>query len=167
MLVRLHRLVKGTSARERLVERGRTSFGVTERVTDPLRGDEIPVVASVADEHPSRSPRRSKVIQHGGAGDRSLAFGGTKTVCELRHGVEHLQEVALDVLLVRLELRVRPSAHCQCETVMCGGDGNAPTRSNISIEVALSGEVAPVRVIAAEQLRLLVVLFGPHALRDD
>ena len=64
-------------------------------------------------------------------------------------------------------LALQVIAEAQKTGGMCRRERKAPTWSNIGIEVAPNRQVAPVRVIAAEQLWLLVVLFGADGLGDE
>ena len=83
---------------ERVVERGGAQLGVAEGVVDALRGDEVLVVAGVADQRPAGAEGLAEVVRHRRADEALLALGRAHAVGEGRRELEHLEVVAFDVL---------------------------------------------------------------------
>jgi hypothetical protein len=101
-----HRLLEGAPAGIGLVQRPDAQLGVPEGVLDPLRRDEVLVVSGVAHQRPPRPEGLAEISRHGHAGEPFLAARPPKARREVRRQVDHLEEVAFDVRLVRLELRI-------------------------------------------------------------
>ena len=90
---------------------------------DPLRGDEVLVVARVADERPTRAVGLSEEAADGGSREALLARRRAYPLGEARHGLEGLEVRALDVLFHSFELRVRPADDDEREVVVRGPRG--------------------------------------------
>jgi len=81
--------------------------------------------------------------------------------------IEHLQVVALDVGLIGLELRDRPTGDHEGQVVVGGEHPESPARADVGLEAAVHREPAEVGVVTALQPRLLVVLVGPDSMGDE
>src|SRR5262245_5905954 len=99
-LVRGHRILERARARKPFVERRRTEPGIAERVGDPLSGDEVLVVARVANERPARTERLAKKIRHRRTDEAFLASRRADTLRKCGDAVEGLEIMPLDILLV-------------------------------------------------------------------
>src|SRR4029450_1926681 len=95
------------------------TLGVPKGVVHPLGGDEVLVVAGVADQRPAGPVRLAEVVGDGGADEAGLAGGGPDPLGEVRRHLQHGQVVALDVVPVGLQLGVPPAADAHREVRVC------------------------------------------------
>ena len=142
-------------------------FGVAEGVGNALGGDRVLVVAGIADERPAGTVRLAEEIRHRRAGKRRLAFRAAHPFREFGREVEHLQEIALDVLLVGLEFRIRPAADDQRQAVVRRRHRESAMGADVGFEPTVHRQTAPIGVVAGQQRRLFVVLLGPHGFGDE
>ena len=145
----------------------RTPLGVAKGVVDPLRRDRVLDVAGVADEHPARAVRLVEIVRQARAGEPRFALRAVHPLGELGHELEHLREVALDVLLVRRELRVRPAPDDERQAVVGRHRREPAVRTDVDLEPPVDRQTAPVAVVRGEQRRPLVVPLGPDGLGHD
>ena len=166
-LVVAHRVVEGARAAEGLVERRRAALGVAEGVLDALRGDRVLRVARVAHERPAGAVRLAEEVRRRRADEPRLALRAAHALGEGRRELERLQEVPLDVLLVRLELGVRPSADDERQAVVGRRRRESAVRTDVGLEAPVHRQAAPVRVVGREERRPLVVPIGLDGLGDE
>jgi len=97
-LVGAHGGIKGAGTGEGLVQGGGAQLGVPEGVMHALGGDEVLVVAGIADQRPARPEGLAEVVRDCGADEARFAGGGGDPLGEGRRQLQHVEEVALDVV---------------------------------------------------------------------
>ena len=112
------------------------------------------------------SVRLAEVVRDRGAREPRFPLGRAHALGELGRQVEHLHVVAFDVVLVRVGFRERPARDDEGQAVVRRRGREAAPGSHVHVEAAVDRQAAEVRVVAAQQVGLLVVLLRRDGTRE-
>src|SRR3990172_7557018 len=140
--------------------------GVAEGVADTEAGDEVAVVAGVADKRPAGAVGAAEeVALLGGADVAGLAAGVPHALGERGDELEVLAIVAVDIAAELVELIVGAADADAGEAVVGGKDEDTGAFQEVQLG-AVTGKAAPVGVVAEGKRRLRVVLPRADAAGD-
>jgi hypothetical protein len=115
------------------VQAGGAQFGVPECVADAQGRDEVLRVAGIAHERPARAKRLAHEAGEGLAYEPCLTGGGVEPGGKVGDELERRDEVALDVLPVRRELRPRPTGDHHRQIVVRGPGCEPSVRPKVDL----------------------------------